>query len=165
MNWTEESIAALRKYRAEKLSFLVCAKLLTQKFEGNFTRNACIGKAAREKIPGPTHRTGRPRKPKRENTAFPFLQRGKTAVQLARDEARRAALAAVAELNHSIHAVTFDNLDSMHCRWMLGEPSEQMYCGADQIAGSSYCLRHHVVAYTSPKEREAKPFEFRKRAA
>lgn len=99
---------------------------------------------------------------------FPFVRRRRrTRLQIARAKALEAAEHATLKPDQSVCAVTFMHLDSMHCRWVLGEPHDQLYCGADQMAGSSYCYRHHAIAYTSPRnDGERKPWiEFRKRAA
>lgn len=44
------------------------------------------------------------------------------------------------------------------CRWPIGEPSapDFRYCGAKQITGvkTSYCARHHHMAYEQPRPRK-----------
>lgn len=41
-------------------------------------------------------------------------------------------------------AVTFAHLDSLHCRWIAGEPKgiDTIYCGAMKAGSDSYCAFH-----------------------
>lgn len=171
MSWTAEQNEFVKTKWAEGWSAADIAAEI-----GGVSRSAVLGKVHRMNLAArrgdkrkeitvrPYVPRQRLRKPNQQpmNEMFPFLARGKAAKEFARR-------VGVAELSpdQSLHAVTFEKLDSMHCRWMLGEPSEQLYCGEDHKPGSSYCHRHHAIAYTKPERGGEKKvwFDFRKRAA
>jgi GcrA cell cycle regulator len=39
------------------------------------------------------------------------------------------------------------DLERHHCRWLISEPSEMLFCGAGKEPGFSYCLLHVKLAY------------------
>ena len=132
MDWTDASVSILTsRWAAGHNSRAIANELGT-------TRGAVIGKAHRLHLPGPEKKQAvvrinrvartKPRKPAK----FPFL-------------ARQRAPAPQAG------PVTFCDLQPRHCRWMRGEPSEQLYCGADRRDGSIYCSTHHNLAYPRPR--------------
>jgi GcrA cell cycle regulator len=43
--------------------------------------------------------------------------------------------------------VCLPDLEQMHCRWPVGEPSKLLYCGRPKVDGSSYCPEHDRRAY------------------
>jgi len=66
--------------------------------------------------------------------------------------------------DQSSFAVPFIKAESWHqCQWPLGEPThDMMVCGAEQGRNSSYCDRHHVIAYQPYQRRKAPWVELRK---
>lgn len=40
-------------------------------------------------------------------------------------------------------------LNSKHCRWVVGEPKDLLYCGHEIHKGSSYCPTHFIISKTS----------------
>jgi GcrA cell cycle regulator len=95
------------------------------------TRSAVLGKIRRL---GLTRNVGaNRRKPPRTMTApFPFIARAK----------RKPPPV-------SRGPVHFRALEQHHCRWMPGEVSTLMYCGAERSDGSPYCSHHTRISYSS----------------
>lgn len=46
------------------------------------------------------------------------------------------------EASYRTRYVTLEDLEAHHCRFVLGEPNEQRYCGATRVPGLSYCDEH-----------------------
>lgn len=42
-------------------------------------------------------------------------------------------------------------LNPNHCRWVVGEPHDLLFCGHDKEAGSSYCPAHTRLSKQEPK--------------
>lgn len=148
--WNEQTDALLRKLHADGLPFSLIGDEIAKTFDVHCTRNSAIGRAARlglqkreERKPAQTSLFGfgrvKPRSPRppRASRQAPILE------------------AEISELppDHSDCAVDIMHLDSARtlCRWPLGDPSATMlYCGANSVEGSSYCPRHHAIAYPKP---------------
>lgn len=64
-------------------------------------------------------------------------------------------------------AVTLLQLQPHHCRFPIGDPrtTDFAFCGANRVADSSYCARHHLLAYTPPPKRTTLSQEERVMAA
>jgi len=130
-DWNADALATLKDLLAAGRTSREIAERL------GVTRNAVIGKsrriglnwAARKAKPSkPPLRRPRKRKP------LPFM-------------ARRAK----PKPSGPVH---FRNLEDHHCRWIPGEPSSQLYCGAERVQGSSYCGTHTRAAYASPPSKQ-----------
>lgn len=157
MIWTDDKVNELKSWWERKYSASYIAA------EMDVSRSAVLGKINRLGLSNRGRGTRRaPQEGGRTRIElFPFLARVKHVREI--EVPKDIPL----PIDKSQHAVTFEKLDSMHCRWLLGEPSDQLYCGDDQKRGSSYCYRHHAIAYTKPRD-PAEPrvaFDFRKRAA
>lgn len=44
------------------------------------------------------------------------------------------------------------DLNRKHCRWVVGEPKDFVFCGHDNHQGSSYCPTHYALSKTSLKQ-------------
>lgn len=42
-------------------------------------------------------------------------------------------------------------IENKHCRWVVGEPQDLLFCGHDKEAGSSYCLAHSRLSKQEQK--------------
>lgn len=42
-------------------------------------------------------------------------------------------------------------IEPKHCRWVVGEPSNLLFCGHNKEAGSSYCPDHTRLSKQEPK--------------
>lgn len=61
----------------------------------------------------------------------------------AKAEERRAQAAMAKAIEESVVGVTMLDLETCMCRWPMAFTTEQTFCGAEQVAGSSYCGDHH----------------------
>lgn len=128
-DWNASALATLKTMLAAGHSSREIAERLGP------TRNAVIGKIHRlglrypDKPRKPPLR--RPRKPK----PLPFIAR--------RPKPRRK----------SSGPVHFRDLEQHHCRWIPGQPSTQLYCGAERVEGSSYCNSHTRSSYVRTQGR------------
>ena len=128
--WTAKELDKLRALAKTGKSFQQIGDIL------GFTRNACIGKARREKITkAPTDLSPRPKvfiKP----AARPF----------------RMIIRAVKPVPPDVKAmdmplVTMMQLTSNNCRYPIGEDEDMLFCGKPRHRGRPYCLEHAEVCY------------------
>ena len=128
--WTDRELDKLRELAKTGKSFQQIGDIL------GYSRNACAGKAHREKITkAPTDLTPRPKvfiKP----AARPF----------------RLAIRAVKTIPPDVKAVdmplvTMMQLTSNNCRYPFGEDEDIMFCGKPRHRGRPYCLEHAEVCY------------------
>lgn len=148
-HWTDERTELVKKLWSEGLS----AKKIANKL-GNVTRNAVIGKV---------HRLGLQR---RKSSPHFYAAGGrerakriKAARQLAPPAAAKKASPLPVWLFKTdklpnprqplpgAPLVTFNALESHHCRWMHGD----RYCGCTAVPGLPYCADHARVAYQPPQ--------------
>lgn len=157
MAWTDERVATVRKLWADGLSASQIAMRL-----GGVTRSAVIGKVWRLGLQGraPTSRLQSAKRPKskKQKRPTPF-------------DAMKAALAAAfaaapiepppmpdksapADQRRSLL-----ELEPHHCRWPIGDVREPdfHFCGAQKVAGLSYCLAHARKAYQPPQPKRSVP--------
>lgn len=149
--WTDEQTETLKRMRAERCTFSEVAYVL-----GN-SRSACIGKANWMGLASPPiKKTGRPPSvdgPKRRamrlqaTTAF-GSQRVVEVTEFERIEIDQDVSP---EAIPQSQRKTLLQLQSHHCRWPYGEPSEPdfFFCGAAALQGHSYCQAHCRQAYGS----------------
>lgn len=43
--------------------------------------------------------------------------------------------------------VKIGEIESHHCKWVVGEPADFTCCGQKRLEGSPYCENHHKIAY------------------
>ena len=127
---TENQLDKLRALAKTGKSFQQIGDIL------GYSRNACAGKAHREKITkAPTDLTPRPNvfiKP----AARPF----------------RMIIRAIKPPPPDVKAVdmplvTMMQLTSNNCRYPFGEDEDMLFCGKPRHRGSPYCLEHAEVCY------------------
>jgi len=128
-DWNADSVETLKTMLASGRTSREIAAAL------GVTRNAVIGKSRRIGLNWAA-RKGKPRKRPlrrpRKRKPLPFIARF-------RIKPRKPS-----------GPVHFKNLEDHHCRWIPGEPSTQLYCGAERVQGSSYCGMHTRAAYAHP---------------
>lgn len=165
--WLPEHDDALRQGRANGLSYGEIAKDLNKRFRVSFTRNACIGRAARLcVVPAPTAITKLANQKKRriarqrKKKPLPVTDlAGSNAVKL--PETVRIPNPLGSELARQRCEVDMPllrcvDVDPLHidildlnkhtCRWPLGgwpEAAPVTFCGLMPEQGSSYCPAHH----------------------
>lgn len=125
----------------ENLTFKQIAQLMTERFDLPFTKNGCVGRAHRARMPPRApHRVARkPRKakvitmPVRVDAPIP----PKEALRLTADR-----------------ALTIYQLQYGDCRYPGNEERPPYsYCGRATRDGASYCPDHHRVVYQTPSKR------------
>jgi len=47
--------------------------------------------------------------------------------------------------------VKIGDIESHHCKWVVGEPSDFICCGQNRLPNSPYCENHHQIAYKPRK--------------
>lgn len=140
--WTTDKEDRLRVLVAEGKSFRAMAAEL------GVTKNACIGKAHRLRLPpkepAPRAKVAKPAPlpPRRAKPAAPIAKRTPSRPARPRPRSRR---------RRPDGGVTFANLTSEMCRWPLFEGTEPFhmkhYCGAEPVRGSPYCKTHTTAAF------------------
>lgn len=164
--WTEATIAFLRAYHADGLSFEKLAQEINKAFKLNITRNAVIGKAARLGLHARKHQPNMvitPKRPRKRRALS--LQPRPRALDLA-DRLLASDPQATMPMDQSEFAVTFEQLRNPHCRWPIGEPGsdEFRFCGAQKMEQGPYCARHHWISYRNPVRLTAEEAERAARA-
>ena len=172
MAWTDERVELLKKLWADGLSARQIADQL-----GGVTRNAVIGKVHRLGLSGratssrpKTLRTPRKRAGK-TSAASPASRRKKTAPRPAVSAAAAAPhqspglenfpsalLTPIDEPEVALKdRVTIANLKEHHCRWPLGDPTEEdfHFCGRDRHEDGVYC-EFHAAKARQPSRRPAR---------
>jgi GcrA cell cycle regulator len=128
--WTARELDKLRALAKTGQSFQQIGDIL------GYSRNACIGKARREKIAkAPTDLSPRPKvfiKP----AARPF----------------RMIIRAIKPPPPDVKAldmplVTMMQLTSNNCRYPFGEDEDMLFCGKPRHRGRPYCQEHAEVCY------------------
>jgi GcrA cell cycle regulator len=144
--WHAEAIADLRRHWSDGFTASEIATRL-ERF-GKITRCAVIGKVRRlglesRKPSGP----GLAALPKRKRTQQP---RQKSLPFILRPLAKQGKPLPAAPMPRQVHAdvarVAFLDLESHHCRWPVGEPT-QGFCGCPKVEGLSYCEAHAHRAF------------------
>jgi GcrA cell cycle regulator len=171
MSWTDERIETLKALWAAGYS----AAKIAEQLRG-CTRNAVIGKLHRLNLTtsyAPTRSTivANSSAPKRKRPAKAPRDEG-TQRRVSELRAYRQSQAAIEPAEQSEHAVSFYDVTTGQCRYPIGDATNLdtfRYCGAPQIEGRSYCLRHAAICYTDPairrNAREKRAADARNRAA
>lgn len=127
--WTPKAVDVLMTLTANdiNMSYRQVAEVLTKQFGRTFTKNCCIGKARRMKLPP---RPVKYRKPQRNVDApivLPVEKRVKGA------------------------SLTIYQTREGDCKWPLGKVEDKPpfdYCGRPTVSvGMPYCLQHHKRAH------------------
>jgi hypothetical protein len=109
----------------ENYPFSTIAPMLSKEFNIRLTKNACIGKSRRLKMPP---REARPPKIRQ----YVYKPRVKTKPR----EPEHAGLITIYQLR-----------DFVDCKWPIGELPDLLYCGQPQEEGQVYCTKHCDLAY------------------
>lgn len=140
--WTEPVLETLRRGWELCLSGSAIAALIYNEHGIGVSRNAVIGKMTRLRL---ECRRSKPRKtnPKkiaaRQDRSRPHIE-ARPCVPMPKNNDAVTATA--------VHIL---DLEPHHCRWVMGEPTNGMFCGCDTVAGISYCAAHAQRAYLPPR--------------
>jgi GcrA cell cycle regulator len=163
-------IERLKKLWGEGMS----AALIAMDLGGGITRNAVIGKVNRLKLA--PRRTGsiigipRPRRRRPSRPMDPAKVKKLNAIRRLwfgpSDNRSLDPLPLPPPAESDIARVHFTDLDDKpitiidadgtvrtvkrHCKWVVGEPVDGMFCGDERIEGLSYCRAHTLRAYHVP---------------
>lgn len=124
--WSEKDVVTLRKLAKTGMSYKQIGALI------GYTRNACIGKARREKIEkSPSDLTPRPKKfvAKPVTKAIP-----------------PAPLPPTTKLPDML-LIPMMELTSNNCRYPIGEDENMLFCGLPRHRGRPYCQQHADTCY------------------
>lgn len=144
--WTPAMEQLLLQLFEEGWSYGDMASMISKAFKVHITRNACIGKGKRMQVSlKASPRKGRPC-PKRKS---PSLGRNLPRRRKRRADGNRQRL-----LNRKPHrrqsqrnrGLLLPQLLPHSCRWPEGDRIPYTFCGDDQVDGSSYCLKHTLIA-------------------
>lgn len=121
------------------LSFRDIAARLNEEFGTTLTRHACIGRADRLKF------AKRP---------SPILPKKQTAID---PPTAAPGLPKLPKRQFPAAGKTFADLALDDCRWPFGEPTEKpvLFCGRLAREGTSWCEKHHAMAYVPTRLRWA----------
>ena len=146
-NWTQEQDDFLREqYRA--ISTRAIGERLGK------TKNAIIGRANRLGITKPYREVfgygDAPRQYRRARKSRGDGLGGKSLNRGAKEKGpEKLTEAEIHPLNGV--GVKIWEIEPKHCRWVVGEPSNLLFCGHNKEAGSSYCPDHTRLSKQEPK--------------
>ena len=136
--WNEERDAILRQKVTEGLSARQIAAIF-----GDVTRNAVIGRVHRLGL-------GMVRTKSKGNPENRHRRKVRRTAQVK----PRPVFAAPPQLEEGADPVYLLDLQWWHCRAVIGDPSEAMFCGHPTVYETSWCQKHHAV-FTVPSSRSA----------
>ena len=136
--WTDELVARLVKLWNAQVSAALIAREL------GFSRNAVIGKVYRLRHQADLQVEPRDRKPIHVIPRRPGRPRPKLVEPQKPMIVKRVP--SIIDVPPG-KPVALADLERWHCRWVLGEPSEMLFCGARCVDGRSYCVFHVKQAY------------------
>ena len=141
--WTSEIDDALETLlgREENLTYLQVADLMNERFGGGFTRNCCIGRAGRLKLP-PRAVRPRPKNP-RKPTAKVITMPVRVDAPIPPKEAIKPA----SSRHLSIYQLSYGD-----CKFPEGDRPPYVYCGQPTRDGGSFCPDHHAICYSKPRK-------------
>jgi hypothetical protein len=127
------------------------AAALSAEFGCRVTRNAVIGKVARDRIARPERRIGNEAKTRNDR---PKRRKVTWLDEVLPPRRKPLATSPLATAD----PITLMDLRPHHCRWPLGEPSDMLYCGAGRLEPHPYCAGHAAIAYERRSRGRSKPF-------
>lgn len=167
--WSEEHDNLLRTLHAEGLSFSQISNRLWREMKAQFSRNACIGRAARLGLA----KRGAP-KAQRSGVFAPTRQHD-TKTNRAGWQAQAAKSRLVVGGNNSVISVpapppprpyaskpdrmeptaTLLTLGAHMCKWPIGDPAHPKFGFCGRQAEASYCEAHRTLAFQPPSAKRA----------
>jgi len=130
-DWKQEEIASAKAlWETTTLSAREISAIIGR------TRAGVIGRARRDgwvkKLKPKTPPKEKPKKQKKEKPVVVFVMK-----EIKKPEITKT--------------VSLIDLQNHHCREVIGDPKNGMFCGCRVKSGSSYCSRHHKKNYVKPK--------------
>ena len=130
--WSEEDTATLRELAKTSMSFKQIGALI------GYTRNACIGKARREKIEKAMPDTApRPQK---------FVPKKEPNWNINHKPIKPSPIPPETKAPDML-LIPMIKLTSENCRYPVGEGEDMLFCGLPRYKGRPYCQRHAEACY------------------
>ncbi|MET0724358.1 MAG: GcrA family cell cycle regulator [Tardiphaga sp.] len=139
--WTRPMTERLEALVAADHSYENIAAMLSAEFNVALTKNSCVGKGRRRGVPlrSPARKIRCRKRSVQQNVAR------RNALQNARRQRKRKARPQSRKLpllrNLSLYQLTPNS-----CRWPTGHSPPFSFCGDQKVDGSSYCLKHTLIA-------------------
>jgi GcrA cell cycle regulator len=161
--WTPARVAQLKKLWEEGLS----AALIAAEMGEGFTRNSIIGKTNRLKLTprrtlsslgAPRAKRRRPDRTKRTKAPGRMSPLRRLWFGSADSPIEPQPLPEAAATD--IGRVHIRDLEHNHCRFVVGEPTDGMFCGDQKVPGLSYCEAHARRCYQPPNVGPSRSFQF-----
>lgn len=149
--WTDERVSELKRLWGQGLSASKIAGCI-----GSVSRNSIIGKVHRLGLSG---RTSAPNISRRQDKARRSRAKRESAKTAAASRTNQRKIVESLKADPKVQALldappadvalvtNIDDLEQHHCRYMIGEPSDQHYCGHDRVDGLPYCPTHAARCY------------------
>lgn len=137
--WTKEATKVFVDMMTKDLTLYYsdASRIMSEKFGVTFSKNCCIGKARRLKLPP------RPSKHSEERVAAKRVKAFTMPV---------APIVEVAKPRIPGMALTIDQLREGDCRFPLWHLQDRsgFYCGSPSLFGTSWCNKHAARVYARP---------------
>ena len=152
--WTAPMEERLLQLLGKGLSYLDIAKIISREFTVVVSKNACIGKGRRMQValrmPARKGSACRKRNARKNREGRSRQQSGRRNSPRKRrverkNQQHRQSLKHRARQS-SGRDLTLLQLLPTSCRWPSGNSPNVTFCGADKADGSSYCLKHALIA-------------------
>lgn len=139
--WTDPLLETLRRGWKLCLSGKNIASMIATEHGVAVSRNAVIGKMARLGLQG---RIAKPKMESRKKIAA-YQKRSWPRMEIPRP--------CPAPRNDEVTATSVHILDlePHHCRLVIGEPKDGMFCGREKVPGLSYCADHAQRVFLPPR--------------
>lgn len=155
LTWTDERISHFRQMHRDGLSFAEMGEAL------GISKNACIGKAARLKLPARRVSIDRPRQERKPRAPKPKAE-SKPMLRIVR-AGYGSGLRVTRSVTTDLPIFTCVDADSLNkqlvelgtndCKYIAGDPREgALYCG-HSVFKRSYCEAHFERCYVEPIKR------------
>lgn len=152
VDWTPALTERFEQLVAKGDSYDEIAKALSHEFRVRLTKNACVGKGRRLHVP----LRQPPRKKlclrrRNPNVTKPKNDRPSAQRKLLQNHERKRAKANRQNRKHRLHPsrsrdLPLLQLSTTSCRWPSGDVPNITFCGDYRAEGSSYCLKHTLIA-------------------
>ena len=144
VEWTPRMDERLRELDAAGLTFKAIAARMSAEFSLALTRNACVGRGRRLRLPLRGGAPPPPPKPRRGRKQYP-KKRKATSIK---------ALPPVPWSTPPLvpGAFTMLQLNRQTCRWPSGTTPPYTYCGEPVHGDRQYCLAHCRLAFVKPEK-------------
>jgi len=140
--WNDELTTELKGLWAAGKSAGVIAREISRSAGTCITRNAVIGKVHRLKLDGRRTIEARDGHERPPVPADRKRRRPRPKLKVWKPMPKVEPPPQLTEQPPTNPPVLLFDLEKRHCRWVIGDPSAMLFCGADRAEPSSYCAFH-----------------------